>query len=390
VADSVTRFYFDHDNVNATGWTCTQNADGSGTSYTSSATFGTDSSSVWRNYVTFSSNGGATAYLRYLSYGDQNSSSDVNDLQDGLVATQTQLNLMQPLDATLTALAALNSTPGLLVETSTDTFAKRTLTGTSGKITVTCGDGSTGNPTLTVGTDVVTLTDTQTLTNKTLTSPKIGTSILDTNGNELFIFSPSTSAVNELTYANANAGSAPSFTATGSSTDININLVPKGGGVVQSNGVEILTTIHNSSKTAHAGYFPRCRIKHSLAQSINSATETVLAFDGEDFDTDTMHDNSTNNSRITFNTLGAYDLQARVPWDANGTGRRKTIFRKNGATQIDDFSFAPLSGTDTTKTIASGKYEFIATDYVEILVEQASTGALNILAGASASAIRVG
>ena len=31
----------------------------------------------------------------------------------------------------------------------------------------------------------VTLTGTQTLTNKTLTSPKVGTSILDTNGNEL-------------------------------------------------------------------------------------------------------------------------------------------------------------------------------------------------------------
>jgi hypothetical protein len=34
----------------------------------------------------------------------------------------------------------------------------------------------------------VTLTGTQTLTNKTLTAPKIGTSILDTNGNELLIY----------------------------------------------------------------------------------------------------------------------------------------------------------------------------------------------------------
>jgi len=36
-----------------------------------------------------------------------------------------------------------------------------------------------------IGMGDVTLTGTQTLTNKTLTSPKIGTSILDTNGNEL-------------------------------------------------------------------------------------------------------------------------------------------------------------------------------------------------------------
>ena len=44
----------------------------------------------------------------------------------------------------------------------------------------------------------VTLTGTQTLTNKTLTSPKIGTSILDTNGNELINLTATGSAVNEL------------------------------------------------------------------------------------------------------------------------------------------------------------------------------------------------
>ena len=47
----------------------------------------------------------------------------------------------------------------------------------------------------------VTLTGTQTLTNKTLTAPKIGTSILDTNGNELLLLTATGSAVNELTLA---------------------------------------------------------------------------------------------------------------------------------------------------------------------------------------------
>jgi len=81
----------------------------------------------------------------------------------------------------------------------------------------------------------VTLTGTETLTNKTLTSPKIGTSILDTNGNELFLLTATGSAVNELTYANAATGDAPSFTASGE-TNVSINLVPKGTGQVQING----------------------------------------------------------------------------------------------------------------------------------------------------------
>lgn len=78
----------------------------------------------------------------------------------------------QPLDADLTALAALAST-GFAVRTASDTWAQRTLTGTANKIVITNGDGVSGNPTLNIGSDVVTLTDAQTLTNKTLTSPVI-------------------------------------------------------------------------------------------------------------------------------------------------------------------------------------------------------------------------
>lgn len=53
----------------------------------------------------------------------------------------------QPLDATLTALAAYNS-DGLLTQTAADTFAARTITGTASEITVTNGDGVAGNPTI--------------------------------------------------------------------------------------------------------------------------------------------------------------------------------------------------------------------------------------------------
>ena len=82
-----------------------------------------------------------------------------------------------------------------------------------------------------IGMGDVTLTGTQTLTNKTLTSPKIGTSILDTNGNELIKVTATGSATNELTIANAANGSAPTISATGSSdSNVNINIAPKGSG----------------------------------------------------------------------------------------------------------------------------------------------------------------
>jgi len=78
----------------------------------------------------------------------------------------------------------------------------------------------------------VTETGTQTLTNKTLTSPKIGTSILDTNGNELFLLTATSSAVNQLTYANAATGNKPSLTASGGDTNIGVSIQPKGSGTV--------------------------------------------------------------------------------------------------------------------------------------------------------------
>ena len=81
----------------------------------------------------------------------------------------------------------------------------------------------------------VTLTGTQTLTNKTLTSPKIGTNILDTNGNELINLTATSSAVNEITLANAATGNAPTITAAGE-TNVSLNLVPKGTGTLQGNG----------------------------------------------------------------------------------------------------------------------------------------------------------
>jgi hypothetical protein len=80
--------------------------------------------------------------------------------------------------------------------------------------------------------DGVTLTGTQTLTNKTLTAPKIGTSILDTSGNELFKLTATGSAINELTYANAAAGNKPTFTASGGDTNIGVSIQPKGSGTI--------------------------------------------------------------------------------------------------------------------------------------------------------------
>ena len=102
---------------------------------------------------------------------------------------------------------------------------------TSSKIVY--GTGSGSNPNI-VDLGFVTTGGTQTLTNKTLTSPKIGTSILDTNGNQLALLTATSSAVNEVTLANAATGNNPIISATGDDSNIGISFVTKGTGVIKA------------------------------------------------------------------------------------------------------------------------------------------------------------
>ncbi len=82
-------------------------------------------------------------------------------------AALTDSSAYQPADSDLTAIAALNAT-GLAAQTAAGTWAQRTITGTTNYITVTNGNGVSGDPILTIGSNVTTTDTIQTITaNKT-------------------------------------------------------------------------------------------------------------------------------------------------------------------------------------------------------------------------------
>ena len=96
---------------------------------------------------------------------------------------------------------------------------------------------------------IATLAGTETFTNKTLTSPVIGTSIKDTNANTLVAITATGSAVNNFTIANAAAAANPVISATGSDTNIGISLTPKGTGEVLAT-TSYLTGVFSDKVTA--------------------------------------------------------------------------------------------------------------------------------------------
>lgn len=120
------------------------------------------------------------------------------------------------------------------------------------------------------------------------------------------------------------------------------------------------------------------RVFHSTSQSINSSSATAIAFNSERADTDTIHDNVTNNSRLTCKTAGVYHVSANVEWAANTAGTRELFLQVNGATRVADVIAHPVQGGNVTRQMISAVYSLAVNDYVELIANQTSGGALNI------------
>jgi hypothetical protein len=184
-------------------------------------------------------------------------------LSTGVKLTDTGITFEgQTVNGTLTTLAVTNPTgartvtlpnaSGIVVlDSYSQTLTNKTLTTpvmSSPKITAgsyqytlspgTLSANTTLNlPSLTTSDTIVVATAAQTLeaktlTNAVITAPKIGVSINDTAGAQLIVFNPVANAVNEIAINNNIGGANPSIEATGADTNVSLELNAKGAGAV--------------------------------------------------------------------------------------------------------------------------------------------------------------
>ena len=128
--------------------------------------------------------------------------------------------------------------------------------------------------------------------------------INDENGNEQIIFQTTASAVNQFDITNAATGNAPSISATGGDTNIDVAIIPKGSGETK-----VGTGSANATVTSSGA--------HDLILDTNSGTNagTITLTDGTNGDI-TIAPNGTGRAKVT-NATGTSSPQT-VTTDGKG------------------------------------------------------------------------
>lgn len=136
---------------------------------------------------------------------------------------------------------------------------------------------------------------------------------------------------------------------------------------------------HAAALTGVHGLGIGAKVYHNANQTIAHNTGTMLAFNSEYYDTDTIHDNSANNSRLTCKTAGKYVIMANIRWegDATMTGKRDCNFKVNNTTYIQANTSYPITA-DPVYAAAYTIAELSVDDYVECEVLQDTGGELDV------------
>ena len=179
-----------------------------------------------------------------------------------------------------------NSSSGFITATSSDTLQSKTIDSANNTITLDLSEGTLTGTLAEFNTAVsdatlVSTTGTETLSNKTLTAPKFvdGGFIADANGNELILLQTTTSAVNELEITNAATGNAVQIATTGSDTNIDLKISPKGTGVVDVDTSRITNVVDPSGAqdAATKAYVDSVANGLDVKASVRVATTAALA-----------------------------------------------------------------------------------------------------------------
>jgi hypothetical protein len=329
-----------------------------------------------------------------------NPTVDVNQANLTIAESQvtnltTDLAAKQPLDATLTSLAAYN-TNGLVTQTAADTFTGRTITGTSNRLDVTNGSGVSGNPTLDISTSYVgqaTITTLGTITtgtwNGTTIAGQYGGTGVNNSGKTItlggnlvtsgafactFTLSNTTNVTLPVSGTLARIDGTNTWSAAQTFNSGNLILAGSTSGTVTiqptaTAGTVTVTLPANNVNLTNGAFYAYS----SVSTSFNNATSTKVSLATELFDVNNWFDTST--SRFTPLIAGKWLFTGGVRFNTlDGLGEVSAQIYKNGAS----YSETNSSASAANRTFGANVCTIIdmngSTDFVEFYALQSGGG----------------
>ena len=113
---------------------------------------------------------------------------------------------------------------------------------------------------------------------------------------------------------------------------------------------------------------PSVKLERTTGQVVYDASAAIMVWDSEVWDTDAMHDNATNQDRITINTPGIYLVIGAVRYSAGISDDSSVTIWLNGSTFIvrDEGGPANTAGGRTVSALVNMN----ANDYLHLQVYQ--------------------
>jgi hypothetical protein len=191
--------------------------------------------------------------------------------------------------------------------------------------------------------------------------------IADENGNEQIIFQTTSSAVNQFDFTNAATGSGPTISSTGGDSNINLNLTPKGSGVVMIDGnvgidsgtidlknggsvsnIKFYCESSNAhytalQSTAHSGY------SGNVTLTLPAATDTLVG----KATTDTLTNKTLTSPKIN-EDVAVTTTATEINLIDGGTSRGTTALADGDGILINDAGTMRMTNVTAVKTYMSG------------------------------------
>lgn len=124
--------------------------------------------------------------------------------------------------------------------------------------------------------------------------------------------------------------------------------------------------------------FVGARVYNSANITLTTSVVTLMTYNSERWDNDSIHSTVSNTGRLTCQTDGYYLIDGHLRWATNSTGQRTLNIKLNGTTFIASASFDATAGSLPTSIGAATLYYLVVGDYVEMFAFQNTGGNLDI------------